>query len=231
MLRLPRAVPLLFVCATTALAQDRASPAATDSSAARIMARVGNKPGAYWLQDILRRAGAEYPQATLDEIADSLVMRAIDPAAIERQSAAYGGAVDAINALAGAGSAGPWKGRPYAGMLDRMITVHRRAQSRFVRQLAIRFVLYGPSHARAIAYLRQVAESSDETAADAVQFLIMDAHGANWVGLPIASERQQSAAAVNALVSRGRVTNRVASEMLQAWVSQNPSPHPPGDGS
>lgn len=72
----------MAVWAPAAWAQGGAAPAIADSSAARIMARVGAQAGAPWLRDILRQANASYPRAKLDEIADSLVTRAINPAAV-----------------------------------------------------------------------------------------------------------------------------------------------------
>jgi hypothetical protein len=143
------------------------------------MASVGSRADAVWLQDILRQVRAEYPQAKLDEIADSLVARALDPASVQEGSDAYSRASNALIALIQAGRASgvPSGGRPYVGALDRMITLHQRAPSRNIRSKALGGMLAVPSHSRAVSYLRQVAESSDSTAYDAIEFLITDANG------------------------------------------------------
>jgi hypothetical protein len=183
------------------------------------MARVGSRPGAVWLRDMLRQAITPYPQAKLDEIADSLMTRAMEPASADQKRAAYASAVDALNALVASGSRGPWNGRPYAGAFDRMIALHRRAPSLRIRARALSGMLASPSHARAVGYLRDVAESSDVTAYDAVFLLISDANGGSWSGIqPTASQRQESIAAVKALQSRGRVTDTKAANILEGWI-------------
>lgn len=223
---LPRAVLLLtIVCAPAALAQGRTRPAIADSSVPRIMARVGSHPGAVWLRDILRQADAQYPTAKLDEIADSLVLRAVDPAGAQRGSEARRRAIDAINALVLAGSVASLPGRPYAGAFDRMIMVHQQA-SRDVRARALGGMLATPYHSRALDYLRRVAESSDSTAYYAVEFLIIDANGGSSVGLPPAAKRPESIAVLKALSSGGRVTDPRASRLLEGWVGYYRSKHP-----
>lgn len=221
MLRLSRAVLLLIVSAPASSAQGRARPAIADSSAAQIMARAGAQVGAIWLQDILRQAGAQEPQAKLDQIADSLVARAIDPASVEKRSDAYTRAGDALIALVHAGSRASLGGHPYAGAFDRLVKVHRQARSRTIRAKALGGMLVSPSHSRAIDYLRGVAESSDATAYDAIEFLITDANGGSWVGVtPTASERQASASALKALASGGRVTDHRAAQLLDLWIQR-----------
>jgi hypothetical protein len=230
-MRLPRTTLLLLGYAVTASAQARPRPAIADSSAARIMALVAAHPGVSWLQDILRTADAMYPQAKLDEIADSLVARAIDPAGVDdRRSEAYGRDVDAVNALGRAGRRWSSPDRPYAGMLDRLIAVHLRASSRRIRHRALIYMLSAPEHERAVAYVRQVAESSDSTAYDAVRALIDDTNGGHGWGLPpTAAERQQSVAALKALAARGRVTNTVAKIHLENFVGRFLATPPPAD--
>lgn len=209
------------VSARDAQAQGRVRPAVADSAASKIMARVGNQTGALWLRDILRQAGAQYPQAKLDEIADSLVSRAVDPAGVQRQGEAYMRAVNAVNALVLAGASAPLSGSPYAGALDRAITIHKRAPSQTVRARALAGMLASPAHSRAVAYLRQVAESTDATAYDAVELLITDANGGSWVGTsPATSERQESAAALKSLASVGRISDEKAAKLLERWLQK-----------
>jgi len=220
------ALLLTILCAPAALAQGGTRPAIADSSVPRIMARVGSQPGAVWLRDILRQADAQYPTAKLDEIADSLVLRAVDPASARRGSEARRRAIDALNVLVLAGSVAPLPGRPYAGTFDRMITVHRLAASRDVRALALGGMLGTPSRSRALDYLRRAAESSDSTAYYAVKFLIVDANGGSWTGLPPTAERLESIAVLKALSSGGHVTDPRASRLLEGWAGHYRSQHP-----
>lgn len=190
------------------------------------MAHVGTRAGPLWLQDMLRQADAQYPTAKLDEIADSLVLRAVDPASARRGSEAHRSAINAINALVLAGSVAPLPGRPYAGTFDRMITVHRLAASRDVRARALGGMLGTPSRSRALDYLRRVAESSDSTTYYAVEFLIIDAGGGSLAGLPVTAERPESIAVLKALSAGGRVTDQRALRLLEGWVGHYRSHHP-----
>jgi hypothetical protein len=234
MRRFSHTVLLSFACTHVAAAQQGERAAVLDSSSpASIMGRVGKSPGAYWFQDILRQTGAAYPATTRDALADSLVARAVDPAASNRQSAAYGMAGEAVYALARAGARWPKTGRRYDGMFDRMVTVHRRAMSPSVRRLALFAMLESTQHTRAIAYLRQVAESDDSTAYSAIDALNREASGPGVAGedLATAAEREQSRAALFALWARRRVTNRMAYESLAMWIAWYQSHHPSDDGS
>lgn len=218
MSRLLRAALFLVVSAPAASAQGRTSPAVADSSAARIMARVGSRTDAVWLRDLLRQADAQHPQATLDEVTDSLVARAVDPAAAQRESEANTRAVHAVLALLNAGSTRGVRGRSYAGAFDKLVMVHRQAASPDVRQRALAGMLVS-SHSRAVAYLRQVAESSDSSAFDAVDLLVSDADGGSLAAItPTAAERQESVSALKALASGGRVDDRRAATTLEFWM-------------
>lgn len=223
-----RTVVLLIGIASTALGQVRTRPAIADSSTMQIMARVGSQAGAIWLRNILRRADANYAQTKLDQIADSLTARAIDQRAAELNSGRHKIAVDAINALVSAGSGAPLGGRPYSGALDRLITVHRKGPSRDIRARALGGMLaVASTRSRAIGYLRRVAESSDSTAYDAVEFLITDANGGSWAGArPTASQQQESVSALKALAAAHRVTNLMAGNLLEIWIQRYRSSHP-----
>jgi hypothetical protein len=196
------------------------------------MARVGSQAAPIWLRDVLRQDGAEYPNAKLDEIADSLLARAIDPASVQQRGEAHTRAVNALNLLAQAGGRASSKGRPYVGALDRMMAVHRRAPSRQIRARALGAMLVIPARSRAVDYLRDVAESTDSTAYDAVEFLITDANGGSWTAIsPTVAEQQQSISALKALASGGRVTDDAAAKLLELWIQRYRSEHPSQDGS
>jgi hypothetical protein len=210
--------------AISAALNDRRSTEAI-SAARSSAARVGNQTDAIWLQDILRQSKAEYPRAKLDEIGDSLVARAIDPTSVQQQSAAHTRAAEALMTLWRAGRArnASSSGRPYAGAFDRMVTVHRQAPSHYIRAKALSTMLTSASHLRAVDYLREVAESGDSTAYEAMVSLIFDADGVNWTTTPpTASERQESISALKALAARGRVTDGRAAKLLRVWISENP---------
>lgn len=225
MLRLSRAALFLIISAPASSAQVGTRLAIGDSSAAQIMARVGNQTHALWLQDILRQSKAEYPRAKLDEIGDSLVARAIDPTSVQQKSAAHTRAADALMTLWRAGRArnASLSGRPYAGAFDRMVTVHRQAPSHDIRAKVLSLMLTSSAHLRAVDYLREVAESSDPTSYVAIVSLIFDADGVNGTSSPpTASERQESISALKALAARGRVTDGRAAALLRVWISENP---------
>jgi hypothetical protein len=192
-----------------------------DSSVARIMKSAGSKAQAPWLRDMLRQAVRKHPKAKLDEIGDSLVARATNPAGRNLGSEDYSRGVNAINALMLAGSGAPMDGVPYDGAFDRMVSVHRSAASPYIRARALVGMLGTPSHNRAVSYLQGVAESNDSTAYDAVQFLINDANGGGWVRTPTASEQQESVSALKALAARNRVTDGGAAKLLGLWIARN----------
>jgi hypothetical protein len=211
------------------MGQIRARPAIADSSPARIMARVGPNTDAIWLRDILRQSGAEYSRAKLDELADSLLARAVDPRADVPRSEARTHALGAVNALAAAGSGGGLSGRPYAGALDRLFAVHQRASARAIRSHALAGMLNVSSdRSRAIDYLRRVAESDDATAYDAVEVLIADANGSGWGGVkPTPSQQQATISALRALAAGHRVTDQAGTRtLLENWVENHRSDHP-----
>lgn len=223
-------VLFVVICSTAVLAQGRTSPAIADSSAARIMTRLGSQTTAVWLQNVLRQTEVRYPQAKLDEIGDSLARRAIDPASIQENSEAYTRALNAVLALLQAGIVRSPNGRPYAGAYDRLLTVHRQAQPRLVRRWALIGML-ASSHSSAVDYLRRVAESNDSTAVDAVELLVTDANGGSMVAVtPTPPERQESVSALKALVKGGRVTERRATEFLELWQQRYRAQHPSGNG-
>jgi hypothetical protein len=218
---------ILLVWAAPALAQPK-RPAIEGSSAKQVMARVGAKPGAPWFLDVLRQNKRQDSPALLDELADSLVTRATERGQVRQGSAAYVAAFDATNALILAGMNAPLGGQPYRGALDRLILIHRRAPTSAVRVCALNGMLSVASpRSRAVAYLRSVAESTDSTALEAVRSLVTDADGGSYTGLqPTPAQQHESAAALKALASRGRVTDRWAARALDAWMTATQSAKP-----
>src|SRR5689334_22135048 len=120
MSRLFRATLVLFASASATEAQRGPRPAIADSSSRRIMARVGNETQAVWFKNILRQSEGKQPQTKLDELADSLSRRAVDPASARRDSEAYNRAVSAVLALLEAGAVRGQSGTPYTGSFDRL---------------------------------------------------------------------------------------------------------------
>ena len=129
-------------------------------------------------------------------------------------------AVYAVLALLNAGSTRGVSGRPYAGAFDKLVRVHRHAASPDVRRRALSGMLVS-SHSRAVGYLRQVAESSDSSAFDAVDLLIIDANGGSPAAItPTAAEREASVSALKALASGGRVKDHSAATVLEFWMQR-----------
>lgn len=226
-MRFSRVFAFLIAFASPAMGQGSPHPAIADSSPARIMARVGSTAEAPWLRNILRQSGANYSRAKLDEIADSLVARAIDPRAAVPEADAHTHAIAAINALTNADRVGTAPGRPYPAALDRLITVHQHASERGIRAHALAGMLAVSDRSRAIDYLRTVAESTDVTAYDAVEALVADANGSGWAGeKPTPSEQQATIAALNALGARHRVTDQGTRTLLEVWIENHRSNGP-----
>jgi hypothetical protein len=227
MMRTARAALCLTLCAQAVLAQGRPSPRIADSSTTQLMARVRSQAGAPWLRDLLRHVGTPYPQSMIDRIADSLMTRALEATGNDQRSAVYMGAGRALNALAEAGTRGPRPGRPVAGMLDRLITVHQRSRSPTIRIFALDNMLVAVDHARAVDYLRRVAESNDSTALFAIHFLISDSYGGSTFGVPPTdAARQHAVSALNALAAGGRVIDGRAAMALGSWVYMSTTQRP-----
>lgn len=209
------------------MGQVRARPAIADSAPVTIMARVGAHTDVPWLTNILRQSGGSYSQAKLNEIADSLVARAVDARAAVQRSDAETRATAAVHALTDAGRSRTEAGRPYSGALDRLIVVHQQASARLIRGLALHGMLALSDRSRAINYLQTVAESEDVTAYDAIEGLIADANGSGWAGeRPTPSEQQATIAALNALAARDHVTDQAARTLLVVWIANHKSNGP-----
>ena len=210
-----------LLVASPAFSQIRGRPSIADSSAVQIMARLGSHPGPAWIKDVLRQADGQESASKLDEIADSLVGRATDPRQVGGNPTAHASASEAVGALVIAGLIGPIQGRPYSGAFDRLVRVHQRATAADVRARALAGLLSVTlPRTRAIAYLREVAESKDPTAYSAMEFLITDARGGSWGGIsPTPPQQQESATALRGMVATQRVTDPRAIELLSGWVA------------
>lgn len=126
-----------------------------DSSPARILAGPHVPVGV--AVDVLRQVHRPYANAKRAELADALVARAIsDPISGD----------EAVRAIATGGSTDPaMPGTPDAGAFDRLVQIDRASHSGVVRR-AVAQGLVGIGPSRALPYLRDVAESSDDDAAD-----------------------------------------------------------------
>lgn len=207
--------------ASSADAQARQRPDIADSSAVKIMAAAGKHVTADWMRDVLRRAGARATVAKADEIADSLVGRALSLSDDQSPTDKRSMPIEAVNALVLAGSAAPFSGNPYPGALDRLLRIFRESPSREVRSRSLSALLCLPFHARAVEQLKTVAESNEPLAYDAVQYLITDANGGSWLGLtPSASNRRASATALRSLALGGKVRDQRASNLLELWIQR-----------
>lgn len=215
-------VLLLFSAAHVTLAQV-AHPRAVmgDSSVPRIMAHVGRRATAPWLRQILRQSDQRQPRAKLDELADSLSSRAIathatwttDPDGVRD-------ALSTVGLLALAGNRNDPLGTPYEGALDRLIRIQREGSLRSVRSAAVAAMLGVVDRDRALTYLRTTAQTTDSSAFDAVNALIVDANGGSWSGpKPNASQQEESKAVLKNLYSASLVKDRRAAQALETWVS------------
>lgn len=109
---------------------------------------------------------------------------------------------------------------PYVGALDRLIQVHRGAALSSLRSLALTAMLGVAGRSRALAYLREVAASSDSTSLTAVNALIIDANGGSLGGLkPSSTERGESRNILRELFQQHLVTNSQAKALLEAWAA------------
>lgn len=207
----------------SARGQNTPRPIFTDSSSVRIMAHVGSHPNVRWLINVLRQVGGTYPQPKIDELADSLVARALDSRAVSGDTSRYRAANDAVIALMLAGSGATASGVPYRGAFARLVKIHQTAQVVATRRRALAGLLMLPDRGQALAYLGNVAESSGPTAYTAVDYLITDANGLSWSGgRPTPAQAQASTAALHELVMRHRVSDPRASHLLEGWSVAHP---------
>lgn len=216
----------LLPCAIAA--QQPAHSRLADSSVRVIMAHVGPHVRPFELVAILRNKDGQTPAAKRNEIADSLVGRAVSYRAARRSDTTqFAGAVRAVMALSLAGltSAAAEAGRPYDGALDRLIRIHEQAQVSEIRSRALESMLGGPDRARALAYVRSIAISRDPTAYKALSCLIMDSRGGG-IGYKVAeSQRKESFDILVDLAVNRLVKDPAGARDLDLWYSSQGRPH------
>jgi len=131
-----------------------------DSTPAVIMTFGGRKyfPSAV-IVDVLRQRQKAFSLSKRQELADSVVARAIGP------PLPGGGElepVEAVEALVMSGSTNPdLTGSPDPDVLDRLIRIHQQAKLRQARVMALTSLNQQLNPARALPYLKAVAESKD----------------------------------------------------------------------
>jgi hypothetical protein len=216
---------LILTLAAAHIAQCQAVrpfPAIAYSSAPQIMSRLHRLQhfdlGAPLLLDVLRQNGRAQPRAKLDELADSLAEIAIEAGGPKADRRRGNEVVSALSALFDVGNEGFPGGTPYDGALDRLIRIHREGHDRSVRDIALRYSMAVVGHPRALAYLRGVATSSDETASNAMAVLLTDAQGHGLGKPPTAAQQQETNAVLRDLFDRRVVKDFAASRDLDKWA-------------
>jgi hypothetical protein len=117
--------------------------------------------------------------ARLAQIVDSLVEVAVRsrPSQLDSLSARDG--LEAVTVLVTAGTEDASSpGTPYAPAVDALIEVHRRGPSS-LRPVVLQLILRVVGRARALAYLREVMTSRDETAIWAFRALVGESRHGN----------------------------------------------------
>jgi hypothetical protein len=182
-----------------------------DSSVAQIVAQIRNPSrselmGPTWVVRILVQDGRAQPQAKLDAIADALVEIVISGTPQSNT---------ARSLLVLAARSGP---TPYAGALQRFIRIHREARDFATRTGALRDMTSAPNYASALAYLREVAVSTDSTASFAIDALINAVKpDSYWLNPPAA--RQAAQDILRELYMRDLVREHYAIRAIHSYAS------------
>ena len=191
-------------------AQDRAErgrqqPVLEDSSVLAIFAADGPHARGWRVTPLLRQAQRAQPQARLDSIADELTAIAIATTSVDR-------ALDALSELKA--SAVPTSdmapGKVYAGAMARLLRVHAESREGRVRAAAIHGLLGIGERKVALAYLREVVLSADETARWALLELTLDAGTTNAT---------DSKALIRQIFEADQVRDRAAREDLRSYAT------------
>lgn len=216
-------VGLVLFAPNDSRAQQRGRAILEDSSAARILERVGRQPESSQLRDIVRQVNKPVLRTKLDEIGDSLARRAIEGRPPQMDSISFRRGSDAIIALSIVGRA-TGRGTPYGGALVRLIRIYDESAVQGIRRRAVQNVLAVGDHASGLAFLERVAESRDSAAVDAVQAIELDGNGRSWVGVPpSANDSRASREAMSRLKARGRVVDNDAAASLRRWFAAQPT--------
>jgi hypothetical protein len=138
----------------------RAGAVWRDSTPAVIMNVAGSKSfPTTIIVDVLRQRQKAFSVSKRQELADSVVARAIG---LPQPGRAELGPVEGVAALVISGSTDPnLAGSPDANALDRLILIHRQAKFPQARLMALTSLNQQVDPARALPYLKAVAESTD----------------------------------------------------------------------
>jgi hypothetical protein len=221
------ALVLLLVFPALVSAQVRLPPQLADSSAAVILQRAraaATENPAQWnfVGGLLRQLDRQ-PAAKLDALADGLVAVAAAGRSGRQNERSYREAIEAISALVLAGAAQGDAENAYPGALDRLIRIHRETGPTPLRSLALRRLTTMPDWRRGLAYLREVAVSTDPTAEYAVHALVSEAVQGGMANNPEPA-RSEARAVLRALFNDDAVKEPRALEALrdfsavQGWV-------------
>lgn len=219
---------VIAVVPCAAAAQQPSRSHLADSSARIIMAHVGPHVRPFELVAILRDKEGRTPTWKQNEIADSLVARAVAYRPTPRpDTVQFGAAVRAVMALSLAGSAstGVEPGEPYTGALDHLIRIHEEARASEIRSRALEAMLGGTDRARGLAYMRSVAVSVDPTAYKALSCLIMDSRGGGVGYRATESQRHESFDILVDLATHHLVKDPVGARDLELWYASQSRPH------
>ncbi len=140
-----------------------------DSSVRALLKRFPTEPAA--VTGVLRQAAKPQPSARLDELADSLVARALRSA--RQGKAGEATATSVVYALSGSAWLGEGKDIPYAGGRDRLIRLYRELPATSPVRQSVVFAIadLGPSE-RINDFLYQEAVSKDPMARSALSGLL-----------------------------------------------------------
>jgi len=200
-----------------------------DSSVLAIMARQrGRGSSGPEISGILRQRKQSHSKARLDSLADSVTNRIISNTSIQGEELQLARSLLADLTAAGQTSLtkaggrsselGPSEGRAYPGVLDRLITIHKKSPVDDIRTMALQFMLLLPEKEKALSYLREVAVAKgDHTSFWAVGELL----GAVQVKTP------SSESIVRQLWEKREVSDRRAFDALEMFCQSLGWKRPP----
>jgi len=212
---------LLAILASAAQSQTRPTSHTPDSSAVSIMARAGARLElGSTVSAMRRRAGLS--RSARDEIADSLLQRAIGPVQ-PADTGRYNAKYRAMLQLGAAGAVG-YGGDdvPYPGAFERLVGVFEQSPDGQIRVAVMYQMLSTPDRPRALTFLRQVATGQDNVAAYAVRTLIRDNRGLA-AGMRLSeANRLESGRVLRELLDTHVVVTADAQQELFGWsISPN----------
>lgn len=188
-----------------------AKPSWADSTPARIMSLTSTGFPTEPIVHVLRQRHHAYTLAKRRELGDSLVARAIEPSTMS---------LDAVFALAVSGSADrAMTGLPNSDALEHLITVARTARSAETRSAALLQLVDQTDPARSFSFLREVATSTDATAAFVAADNLRKVAFGSWRGS--STDRSKAASILHDLFEQDLVKTGLAHTVLcEAAVKQ-----------